>query len=159
MGRVGNGVQKLDLSRGCALDETTVIHEFMHAIGVHHYQKRPDRDEYISYNEEKDNNNHWKALDSSTYKTNYDEKSLMHYGPGLFQSFISKVCIYLGIKLMFYSNNAEIPFLSREALMRSILVDLSLYQEMIFSYSVECTIVKVRQLDFYKYDGFVVSYQ
>ena len=96
MGRRGSGIQKLDLSRRCALKETTVMHEFMHAIGVHHYQKRPDRDEYISYHEEINDNNHKLAIYSSTYNTNYDEKSFMHYSPDLLwngeMEFTSKVC-------------------------------------------------------------------
>ena len=49
VGRHG-GIQTLKLSQRCALREKTVFHEFMHAIGVHHYQQRPDRDEYMTIN-------------------------------------------------------------------------------------------------------------
>ena len=82
MGKHG-GIQTLKLSQRCALREKTVFHEFMHAIGVHHYQQRPDRDEYISYHEDiyDLDHNHEMAIYSSTYKTNYDEKSFMHYRP------------------------------------------------------------------------------
>ena len=83
----GKGKQPMQLSKGC-YSEITVIHEFMHAIGVHHQQSRPDRDDYITYFEEnvipEKKGNYRKAVFSSAYGTNYDEKSIMHYGSRFF---------------------------------------------------------------------------
>ena len=44
IGMLGNGRQELDLkSTGC-MDIGTIEHEFLHALGVHHEQTRPDGD-------------------------------------------------------------------------------------------------------------------
>ena len=40
------GRQELNLANGC-LGIATIEHEFLHALGVHHEQNRPDRDEYV----------------------------------------------------------------------------------------------------------------
>ena len=39
---LGIGRQKLNLANGCFVIGT-VEHEFLHALGVHHEHKRPDR--------------------------------------------------------------------------------------------------------------------
>ena len=82
---------------GC-VNEKTIMHEFMHAFGVYHYQSRPDRDEYINFYKEnvaRGMRNFLKQTESSAYRTNYDEKSIMHYRPESFSigkdTFSSKV--------------------------------------------------------------------
>lgn len=46
IGKIGNSVQNLNLSPGCPL--YSIVHEFMHAIGIYHEQSRPDRNDYIT---------------------------------------------------------------------------------------------------------------
>ena len=46
LGRQG-GIQFLSLADGCH-GMATIMHEFMHALGVAHTQSRPDRDEYVT---------------------------------------------------------------------------------------------------------------
>ena len=73
-----------DFSNGAnCYTEDTIIHEFMHALGVHHYQNRPDRDDYVWVFT--DNIQEWAAhnfdleAESETFGTEYDEESFMHY--------------------------------------------------------------------------------
>ena len=50
VGRQG-GIQSLSLAFGenARCDSmATVMHEFLHALGVHHTQTRPDRDDYVT---------------------------------------------------------------------------------------------------------------
>ena len=76
------GSQTLNLGRTC-YSESTIIHEFMHALGVWHYQSRPDRDEYVeilfdNIIEDKKHNFNIE-VNSETYDTTYDVESFMHY--------------------------------------------------------------------------------
>ena len=50
VGRQG-GIQSLSLKyddTGRCDSMATIMHEFMHALGVHHTQSRPDRDHYVT---------------------------------------------------------------------------------------------------------------
>ena len=46
VGRIG-GKQDLSLGKGCTNVDSTIQHEFMHALGFYHEQSRPDRDNHI----------------------------------------------------------------------------------------------------------------
>lgn len=83
IGRVGGG-QDLSLSVNGCVYRGTVIHEFLHAAGLIHTQKRPDRDNYITV--------HWGNIVDSWKSqftkessrnigkyTDYDIYSIMHY--------------------------------------------------------------------------------
>lgn len=63
-----------------------IAHEFGHALGFHHEQTRPDRDQYVQileqnitpknrFNFDKYN---WKMINA--YDVPYDYESVMHYG-------------------------------------------------------------------------------
>jgi len=87
--RTCNGMQPVNLGRGCH-SHHTISHELGHAIGFHHEQTRPDRDNYITV---KFNNikpqyhsqfNFQKT--TSTYGVAYDYGSVMHYGEYAFSS-------------------------------------------------------------------------
>ncbi|KAF9578650.1 hypothetical protein BGW38_005449 [Lunasporangiospora selenospora] len=82
IGRVGRA-QDLSLSLSNCVYQGTVIHEFLHAAGLIHTQKRPDRDNYITMN--------WGNIAQSWQSqftketrgigkyTEYDIYSIMHY--------------------------------------------------------------------------------
>jgi len=80
-----NGVQKLSLGPGCG-GANIIHHEFMHAIGFHHEQVRPDRNNHVIIN--------WANIQNTqchnfqTYGVNppfaYDFQSVMHYESGAF---------------------------------------------------------------------------
>lgn len=80
------GGQKISLHSKC-INEKTIIHELMHALGFDHEHSRPDRDNYITINYsnildscknqfDKKGNRIWKEIVS---KTPYDYISIMHY--------------------------------------------------------------------------------
>lgn len=83
--RIGrqSGKQFIKLKRG--VSKSTVIHEFLHAVGILHEQSRGDRGMHVNYYEEnvsppkavrnfkKRNGDEWVAL------TPYDFESIMHY--------------------------------------------------------------------------------
>ena len=83
VGKTGGG-QTLNLGSNC-YTESTIIHEFMHAFGVHHYQNRPDRDQYVTIHEDNIDSDNISPINwdlehgSNTYGTEYDMKSFMHY--------------------------------------------------------------------------------
>ena len=73
---------------GCFL-EGIIVHEFIHAIGFLHEQSRPDRDDFVeikyeNVREKKFETNFQRAVNSLTYGTQYDGKSVMHYGSTAF---------------------------------------------------------------------------
>ncbi|KAF6036085.1 MEP1B [Bugula neritina] len=88
VGMVG-GVQPVTLAPGCRY-KGIVLHEIGHAIGFHHEQTRPDRDNYVSINTQ----NIFKGLEYNfqkhattyvnTYGIPYDYKSMMHYSEHAF---------------------------------------------------------------------------
>ncbi|GMT36885.1 hypothetical protein PFISCL1PPCAC_28182 [Pristionchus fissidentatus] len=84
VGRSG-GKQTFSFGNGCQ-GVSTAGHELGHAIGLHHMQVRPDRDQYVTINK---NNIHPGAYDinfgidrdTNTMGVPYDYSSLLHYGP------------------------------------------------------------------------------
>ena len=117
LGKV-NGRQTLSLQgsigqTGCYW-EGIIVHEFIHAIGFLHEQSRPDRDSFIQINfenirDEKFKPNFDRADSSLTFGTQYDGKSVMHYGRNAFSidpnkdTIVSKVCIGL-----YFANTCQI---------------------------------------------------
>ncbi len=87
VGRQG-GQQYLYLGSGCSTGNT--IHELLHALGMYHEQSRCDRDGYVTI--------HWGNIQSgysgnfnkhctgATDVLDYDEGSIMHYGPYAFSA-------------------------------------------------------------------------
>ena len=75
--------QDLSLNSAC-LVTGTIQHEFMHALGFYHTHMRPDRDDYVTINEENikegGHGNFKKVVNGDTLGTQYDYGSVMHYG-------------------------------------------------------------------------------
>ena len=67
------------------------MHEFIHALGFHHEQVRPDRDDYVEIIWENIPEqwapNFWLFEGSNTYGVAYDGLSVMHYDAWAFSSF------------------------------------------------------------------------
>ena len=87
VGQSGN-VQNLNLGTNC-MSKSTIQHEFMHAIGVHHEQSRPDRDRYVEirFNNIKDRRakeHNFKKSNGVTLDSPYDYGSVMHYSETAF---------------------------------------------------------------------------
>jgi hypothetical protein len=78
IGRRG-GSQDVGLSEYC--DIGAVIHEIVHAIGVHHEQTREDRDSYVNidFDNIPSNRHHNFAKNTLFNKGDYDYNSIMHY--------------------------------------------------------------------------------
>ena len=86
----GRGKQTLSLNRNTqtgsnCYSETTIMHEFIHALGFHHEQSRPDRDEWVTIHKDrlkpgKFDRNFKKKKFSLTFNIPYDFRSVMHYG-------------------------------------------------------------------------------
>ena len=63
-----------------------LVHEILHALGIGHTQKRPDRDSYITVNwnninaDAKSQYEKCAGNTCQTYNTEYDCSSIMHYG-------------------------------------------------------------------------------
>ena len=83
------GRQELNLNtRGC-MDMGTIEHEFLHALGVHHEQTRPDRDQFVDifWNNiiPKEKFNFYKESSSNVVISGpYDYGSVMHYSARAF---------------------------------------------------------------------------
>ena len=82
VGRMGRKQDLSLASRGCT-SEGTVAHEFIHAIGFHHEQNRPDRDKYVKINwhniRGRMKHNFEIQRGSKTFNVKYDGRSIMHY--------------------------------------------------------------------------------
>ncbi|CAL8091372.1 unnamed protein product [Orchesella dallaii] len=79
------GAQNMSLhSRGC-MSVGIIMHEMIHALGFHHEQCRPDRDDFVVIELENVQpgleHNFKKYSDSqvNTFGVAYDQKSIMHY--------------------------------------------------------------------------------
>lgn len=63
----------------------TIMHEMIHALGYHHEQSRPDRDDYVTiqWNNMKPGKEFnfvkFSYREVSTYGVPYDPHSIMHY--------------------------------------------------------------------------------
>ncbi|NP_999767.2 protein SpAN precursor [Strongylocentrotus purpuratus] len=85
VGRSFTNQQQISIGPQCGYFGT-IVHEIGHAIGFHHEQSRPDRDEYINVNYEnvQEGREHnfakytWGSVTSSNVE--YDVGSIMHYG-------------------------------------------------------------------------------
>ena len=76
------GRQTLALAPDGCYNDRTIIHEFVHALGFHHEQNRPDRDQHVKINYENivhSRENFDKARTSLTFGVPYDGLSIMHY--------------------------------------------------------------------------------
>ena len=84
VGRQG-GIQKIQLNEDRCYNESTLIHEMIHAIGHYHEHTRSDRNQHIQvhYNcirNGVENNFHIQNL-TELYGLPYDHYSIMHYNP------------------------------------------------------------------------------
>jgi len=82
-GRTG-GQQLISLSRSGCVWRSTVVHEFLHALGFLHEQSRDDRDDYITINYDNVYDGYASqfnkaSLDETKLISTYDYKSTMHY--------------------------------------------------------------------------------
>lgn len=85
VGRVG-GSQRMSLVPSCVSRHGTIMHEFLHAFGFHHEQKRTDRDDWVVINWDNiqpGTENNFVKLPASQINllgTSYDYGSVLHYG-------------------------------------------------------------------------------
>ena len=77
---------------------STIIHEFVHALGAFHVHSRDDRDKYVSINwsniQQSQQHNFKKHANAPTFGTPYDPLSIMHYEHWAFGIDKSKPTIY-----------------------------------------------------------------
>ena len=69
----------------------TIVHEFIHALGFHHEQVRPDRDNFVEIiygNIPSDKRHNFDLFSGSrTYGVMYDGLSVMHYSEYAFSNY------------------------------------------------------------------------
>jgi hypothetical protein len=68
-----------EISVGESCDSfNTIAHEFGHALGLVHEQKRADRDDYINIHWDNIDENKWSQFENSSTYIPYDYDSVMH---------------------------------------------------------------------------------
>merc|ERR1712055_709481 len=87
VGYKGSGTnQHMSLGRKCWRRRGTIMHEFLHSLGIHHTQNRWDRDKYVQVNkwnvhpDNKHNFEEQPKLEADFFGLPYDCDSVMHYG-------------------------------------------------------------------------------
>lgn len=88
VGYIG-GEQDISLAKDGCLYKGTIVHELYHALGFHHEQNRPDRDDYITVNFNNIASNfrdQFEKYNGLYYSTAYDYGSIMHYASYAFSS-------------------------------------------------------------------------
>ena len=77
-----HGPQVISLKKNGCLYIDTILHEFIHALGFHHEQNRPDRDKWVKINFHEIERNMWHNFKKyNSYPkmyTPYDFKSIMY---------------------------------------------------------------------------------
>lgn len=84
IGRTGSR-QEIVLQDDCQTAEA--IHEFCHALGLHHEQSRPDRNDFVMIQYDNIRPENWiefNIVENARMIGEYDFASIMHYGPRLF---------------------------------------------------------------------------
>ena len=99
---------------------STIVHEFVHALGAFHVHSRSDRDKYVTVDfsniKKGKEHNFKKHANCPTYGTPYDPMSLMHYEHYAFAIDRKKSTIYSKVSIknfylkcfLLYSNNSSL---------------------------------------------------
>merc|ERR1719315_466672 len=85
VGYKGSTNQRMSLGRKCWRRRGTIMHEFLHSLGIHHTQNRWDRDKYVHVNfrniprNKKGNFELQPREKADFFRLPYDYDSVMHY--------------------------------------------------------------------------------
>jgi len=85
VGYKGSTNQRMSLGRKCWRRRGTIMHEFLHSLGIHHTQNRWDRDKYVHVNfrnipqKKKKNFKLQPREKADFFRLPYDYDSVMHY--------------------------------------------------------------------------------
>ena len=106
----------LNLDEEC-FSPSTIMHELFHTLGVIHYQQRSDRDKYVVIHWDNITPNHYndyckdRSGEKSTYGTDYDFKSFMHYIDSFNALDTSKPTISSKVKFILYKTNLHMTLI------------------------------------------------